>query len=204
MLRQKPHLPDPAVLFLFEPADLGLPHHAGPVFKCGLQAHILVCNGEHPSGDGQHLAHPRHRLIKGGGNAVERRQDQIPKGLPSQAPGVFGKAVGQQLAHHGLHIGQRLHTVTDVPRRGHPQVLPEHSGAPPVIRHGHDGGQVAGILFETAQHGGQSGPPADGGDLRSVLPTAVRAAIWFDHKSALLSPASCLCGSPRRCSPSAG
>ena len=185
-LRKEAHLGDAAVLGLLEGADLGLPHHAGAIFKGGLQLDILVGHGQHPAGDGQDLAHPSHGLVKGVRDAVEGGQEQVAEGLPGKAPGTAWKAVGQELAHHRLHIGQSLHAVPNVPRRGHTQVLPEHAGPAAVVGHGDDGSKVAGILLEAPQHGGQPCPAADGGDPGAVLPARIGVTVWSCHHPSLV------------------
>ena len=141
---------DTAVLCFFKGKNFGLSAHAGAVFKGGLQLHIGVGHRQDPPGDGHDLTHPGHRLVKGVGDAVQRRQQQVPKRLACQPP--LGEAVGQQLLHQRLRIGQGLHTVADVPRGRHPQILPEHAGATDVIRHGDDGGQVSGIELQAPEN----------------------------------------------------
>ena len=200
-LRQQAHPGDAAVLLLLEGADLGLPHHALPVLKGGLQLHVLIGHRQNPAGDGQDLAHPGHRLVKGPGDAVEGGQDQVAEGLTGETPRPAGEPVGQKLVHDGLHIGQGLHAVADVPRRRHAQVLPEHAGAAAVVGHGDDGGHVAGILLQATEHGGKARAAADGGDLGAVLPALVAAAVLLAHT---FSPSSCHGGFRRRYTPSAG
>ena len=64
------HLADAAVLLLFAVKDLGLPHHRGAVLKFRLQLHVRRGHRQHPSGDGQDLAHAAHRRVKGRGDAA--------------------------------------------------------------------------------------------------------------------------------------
>ena len=180
-LGQEPHVFDAAVLGLLEPADFGLAHHRRAVFKGGLQLHVGVGHGQNPARDGQDLAHPGHGLVEGVGDAVEGGQNQVAEGLPRQTPRVLGEAVRQQLRHDGLGVGQRLHTVADVPRRGHSQVLAQHAGPAAVVGHGDDGGQVFGIALQSPQHGAQARPAADGDNPRPKLPPPVCAAIGFGH-----------------------
>ena len=204
MLGQQAHTLNAAVLSLFEGTDLGLPQHRGAVFKGGLQRHVGIGHRQHPAGDGQHLAHAGHRLVEGIGNAVEGRQDQIPEGLARQVAGARREAVGQQLLHDRLHIGQGLHTVADVPRRGHAKVLAQPAGSASVIRHGDDSGQVLGVVFQAPQHGGKAGAAADGDHTGPpLLPPGLGAFVMF-HRCALLMHGSCPGGFPWLDSPSGG
>ena len=173
MLRDQGHMGDAAVLLFFKGTDLGLPHHPGPVLKDGLQLHIGAGHGKDAPGDGQHLAHLSHRLLKGAGHPVEGGQDQVPEGLSSQ--GALLKAVGEQPLHDRLHVGQGLHAVADIPGGRHADVPAQHAGAAPVVGHSDHRRQVFGVFFQSPQHGGQPCPPADGGDLRAALPLV---QIW--------------------------
>lgn len=155
MLRLHAHLGDAAVLGTLECGNLGLPFHRSAVFKLCHHVHVLIGYRQHLSRDGQNLAHPSYRLVKGGRDAIQRCQEQISKALPCQA--ALLEPVVQQVFHDGFCIGHGLQATADVARRGHPQILPQHSGAAAVIGHSDNGGQVVGIVFQTPQHGGQSG-----------------------------------------------
>ena len=159
---------DTAVLLFFKVADLGLPHHLGPIFKHRLQLHVGAGDGDDLAGDGQDLAHLAYRLLKGAGHPVQRGQNQVAEGLPRQHP--LGKAVGEQALHDGLRVGQGLHTVADVPRRRHTNIPPEHAGASPVVGHRDHGGEIFGVFFQSPQHGRKAGAAADGDDLGPPLP----------------------------------
>ena len=184
-LRDQGHMVDPAVLLLFEVIDLGLPHHPGAVLKDSLQLHIGAGHRDHTAGNGQHLAHLRDRLLKGAGHPVQGGQDQVAEGLSGQRP--LGEPIGEQPLHDGLHIGQGLHTVADVPRWGHPHVPAQHPGAAAVVRYRHHRSEVPGIVFQPPQHGGQSGAAADGDDARPALPL-LAVGNGFQHGVLLLSP----------------
>ena len=165
MLGQQAHLLDAAVLLLFKLKNLGFAGHPGFIFKNSFQLHVGVGHRQYPAGNSQNLAHAGHCMVEGIGNPVERCQQQIAKGLPGQA--AFGKAVAQKLLHDRLHIGQGLHTVADIARRGHAQFLTQHAGAAAVVCHGNDGSQVVRLGLQTAQHGGKSGTAADGDNFGS-------------------------------------
>ena len=139
------HPRDPAVLLFFKMVYLGLSHHTGPVFKDGLQLHVRTGNRDDSARDRQHLAHLADRLLKGAGHPIQGRQNQVAKGLSGE--GALSKAVGQQLLHDGLRVGQGLHTVADITRGRHSNIPAKHSRASPVIRHSDDGGQILGIFF---------------------------------------------------------
>ena len=179
-----------AVLLLLEGADLRLPQHPGAVLEGGLQRHVLIGHRQHPAADGQHLAHAGHRLVEGVGDAVEGGQDQVAEGLPRQVARALRESVGQKLLHHRLGVGQGLHAVADVPRRGHTQILPQHARAAAVVGHGDDGRQAAGAAFQPPQHGGQPRASSDGHN------PGARSAVPFRHSVHLLTPASCPGGSP--------
>ena len=81
-LRKQPYPPDAAVLPLFAVEDLRLPEDRGAVFKFRLQLNIGVGHRNHPTGDGQDLAHAAHRLVEvSSGDAVEGRQEQVAEAL---------------------------------------------------------------------------------------------------------------------------
>ena len=103
MLGNQPHLSDAAVLPLLAVEDLGLPHHAGAVFKLRFKLHVRRGHRQDPARDGQDLAHAAHRRVKGGGDAVQRRQEEVAEALPCQGP--LGKPVAHQLAHQRLRVG---------------------------------------------------------------------------------------------------
>ena len=168
MVGNQGNMVDTAVLLLLEGGDLRLPRHPRAVLKDRLQLHVGAGHRNDFAGDGQHMAHLGNRLLKGACHSVEGGQEQIAEGLPRQ--GALGEAVGQQLLHDGLGVGQGFHTVADIPRRGHPQVLAQPPGAAPVVGHGDDGGEVPGISFQSPQQGGQPRPAADGDDFRAPLP----------------------------------
>ena len=42
-----------------------------------------------------------------------------------------------------------------------------------VVRHRYDGGQIFGVIFQTAEHGGKAGAAADGDDLGTLGPAAL-------------------------------
>ena len=154
MLRHQPHLADAAVLLFFAVKNLRLAYHRGAVFKFRLQLDVRRGHRQHPSREGKYLAHAAHRHIKGRGDAVHGGQKEVPEALPGQ--GAFRKAVVQQLAHERLRVGQRLHTVADIPRRRHAQVLAQHAGPAAVIGHCHHGGEVFRIVLQSPQHGGKA------------------------------------------------
>ena len=158
VLRLHAHLGDAAVLGTLEGGDFGFSHHRRAVFKLRHHVHILVGHRQHLPRDGQDLAHACYRLVKGGGDTVQRRQEQVAEALPCQAPLL--EPVVQQVFHDGFRVGHSLQAAADVARRGHPQVLPQHAGAAAIVGHGDDGGQVVGIVFQTPQHGGQPGAAA--------------------------------------------
>ena len=54
------------------------------------------------------------------------------------------------------------------PDRRDPQPVAQHARRAAVVGHGHDRGQVAGVLLEAAQQRRQAGPAADGDDPRSA------------------------------------
>ena len=164
MLRDQPHPADAAVLLLLAAEDVALAHHAGPVFKGGLQLHVRRGHRQHPAGDGQHLAHTLHGPVKAGHDAVQGRQKQVAEALACKAP--IGKAVIEQLLHGRLRIGKRHNTVADIARRKHSEVLPEHTGAAAVVRDGHNRGDIPRTGLQAAQHGGQPVSTADGRDAR--------------------------------------
>ena len=159
MLRQEPHLTDPAVLPLFAVEDLGLSHHRGAVFKLCLQLDVRRSHRQHPSREGQYLTHAAHRHIKRRRDPVHGGQKQVSEALSCQRP--LREAVVQQFAHKRLCVGQRLHTVADISRRGHTQVLAQHAGPAAVIGHRHHGGEIFRIVLQSPQHGGQAVSAAD-------------------------------------------
>ena len=158
---------NPAVLLLFKVEDLGLSAHLGAVFKYGLQLDILVGHRQNGASNGQDLAHLSHRLVEGGRNSVQGRQKQIAEGLPRQSS--LGITVGKQSTHERLLVGQGLHAVADIPRRGHTQLLPQGARAAAVIRHRDNGSEVIGAVLQSTQHGRQSVSAANGHNGRSVF-----------------------------------
>ena len=108
MLRQEADVVDAAVLLLLGGGDLGLPPDAGDLTAIVTVADdgggsgvlredlgmpppgdIRSCmdHRENTSRNRQHLAHPGHRLVEGGGDAVQRGQQKVAEGLPRQPPG---------------------------------------------------------------------------------------------------------------------
>ena len=202
VLRDQPYLADAAVLPLLAVEDLGLPHHAGAVFKLRLQLYVRRGHRQHPAGDSQNLAHAAHRHIKGGRNAVKGRQEQIAEALSRQRP--LCEAVMQQLPHHRLRIGQCLHTVPNVTGGRHPQVLPQHSGAAAVVRHGDHGREVFRILLEPPQHVGKAVSAADDGDPGPMSPGHPVGRPLLLHGRHLKHPGPGPGGSPSPDSPADG
>ena len=92
------------------------------------------------------------------------RQKEIAEALARQLS--LRKPVVHQLGHQGLGIGQRLQTVADIPRRKHPQVLPQPPGAAAVIGHRDDGRDILRITLQATQQSGQARAAADGGDAK--------------------------------------
>ena len=127
LIRTQPDPADAAALLPFHLADAGFALDGVPIFKFRLQAEVGVGHRQDLACDGQHLAQPRNRLVEAGHDAVERRQEQIAKALPRQAP--LGEAVAHEPGHDRLGTGQRLHTVAYVPRRQHAQILAQHAAA---------------------------------------------------------------------------
>ena len=168
MLRDQGDTADAAVLGLLTLGDPGLADNAGSVRKLRLKLHIAGGDGQHPARDGKYLAHPADCRVKGGGYPIEGCQEEVPEALASER--ALRKAVVHQLAHQGLGVSQGLHAVADVPRRKHPQILPQAAGAAAVIRHRDDGGEVFRVVFQAPQHGGKAVAAADGGDPGAVGP----------------------------------
>ena len=167
MLRQQAYRLNAAVLLLFTIENMGLAQHGSAIFKGGLQLDVFIGHRKHPPRDGQHLAETRHRLIKAGHNVVQRRQQQIAQTLTCQR--AVGEPVGHQLSHQRLAVGQRLQAAADIAGSGHTQVLPQHTGAAAVVRHGDDGGDIPGIELQTPQQRAQSRAAADAHDLRPLF-----------------------------------
>ena len=90
-------------------------------------------------------------------------------GQPARLPTVgCREAVLHDLAHQRLGVRQRHDAVADVADRRDPELGPEHARRPAVVGHGHDRGQVAGVLLEPAQERRQAGPTTDGDDPRAA------------------------------------
>ena len=194
-LRLHPDAADAAVLLLLEGVDLALAAHGGAVFKLGDQVDVGIRHRQDAAGHGEDLIHPLDRLLEAVRDAVEGGEEEIAKALPGEH--ALREAVGEQLLHDGLHIRQGLQAVAQVPRRGHAEVLPQDAGAAAIVRHRDHGGDVAGVIFQAAQHGGKAGATADGDDMR---PSVGRDLVV--HPLILTSArASCPGGTPRRDSP---
>ena len=149
MLRHKTHLTDAAVIDLFRVEDFALAERARAVVEFGLQIDVLVGHRQDSSRNGENVPHPLHSLVKGTGNAVHSRKEEVSEALTGQ--GAFRKAVIEQLLHGWLRVGQRHNAVADIAGRQHPEILPEHSGAAAVVGDGHDGRYVLCIALEAAQ-----------------------------------------------------
>ena len=113
------------------------------IFKFRLQAEIGIGHRQNPARDGQHLTQARNRLIEAGHDAIQRRQEQIAKALPRQAP--LGEAIAHEPGHNGLSTGQCLHAVANVPWRQHSQVPPEYAGATAVISNSYNSREILAV-----------------------------------------------------------
>ena len=187
MLRHKTHLTDAAVIDLFRVEDFALAERARAVVEFGLQIDVLVGHRQDSSRNGENVPHPLHSLVKGTGNAVHSRKEEVSEALTGQ--GAFRKAVIEQLLHGWLRVGQRHNAVADIAGRQHPEILPEHSGAAAVVGDGHDGRYVLCIALEAAQHRRKTMPAADGGNARLALPRLVQPyalSLRFTHPRHLL------------------
>jgi len=146
--------PDPAyalVRALLELGYVGLAHGLGAVVELRGEVDVLVGHGQDAAGDGQDVGHAAHRLVKGVRHAVERGEKEVAEALALEA--ALRKAVGEELFHDGLRVGQGLDAVAHVAGGRHAQVLAEHAAAAAVVGHGDDGRDAARELLQAAQHG---------------------------------------------------
>ena len=70
-------------------------------------------------------------------------------------------------------IGEGNEAVPDVARGNHVELLAQAAGAAPIIRHGDDGGQIRGVVFQAVQEGGETGASSDDDDLGTLLEIAL-------------------------------
>ena len=71
-----------------------------------------------------------------------------------------------QLLHHRLGVGEGDQAVADVAGRLDAQLAAEAPGTPAVVGHGHDGGDVVGVVLDAPDEAGQAASAADDGDSR--------------------------------------
>ena len=151
---------DTAVGAVFVSGDMGFAGDDGAVLEFRDQAHIGVGDGQDAPGDGKDFAHTAHGFIEAVAHIVEGGEEEVAETLSGEA--AFTEAVSQQGLNGRFGIGQSLQTVADIARRKHTEFLAQDAGAAAVIRNGDDGGEVCGIFFQTAEHGGQACAAADG------------------------------------------
>ena len=79
-------------------------------------------------------------------------------------PIAGAEAVLEEARHERLGLGQGGQALADIAGGDDAEVLAETSGGAPVVGHGDDGGEVAGVFLEPPEEHGEPRSPTDGDD----------------------------------------
>jgi hypothetical protein len=93
--------------------------------------------------------------------------------VPFEAVIAIREAVLEELAEHGLVVREGCQAVADVAGGQDAQVAAQAPGGAAVVGDGDDGGDVARVGLQAAQHGSQAVPAADRDDARPFITLAV-------------------------------
>ena len=106
------------------------------------------------------------------GNVGHGDDEEVAEGVALE-PVAGAEAVLEEARHEGFGLGEGGHALADVAGGDHTEVLAQASGGTPVIGHGDNGGEVAGVLLESAEQHGKPGSAADGDDARAAAEHAL-------------------------------
>ena len=109
------------------------------------------------------------------GDVGQSRQEQVAKAVTLQP--AFAEAVLEKLGDQVFVIRQRRDVVAQIAGRQHTQFPAQLARTAAIVGNGHNGGDVAGVRLQPAQHAGQAGSAADGDYFQPTL----AAAVIVDH-----------------------
>ena len=112
--------------------------------------------GQHAPANRQHLADLLNRLLEVAFDLGHGGNQQVADRVPTKVARVVLEAVLQQGGHRAFGVGERNQAVANVAGRENPKLLAQSARRAAVVRYSHDGDDVGGIAFDTAQHSGQS------------------------------------------------
>ena len=166
VLRRQPDAIDPG-----RAHDLRLTVDGRAVGQPGVEGQRRGRDRDDLATDGQDAVHQADPVLEVAVlDGCHRGDQQVPQGVAGQATGLASgwlrESVLEDLAHQWFGVGQRDDAVADVADRRDPELVPQHARRAAVVGHGHDRGQVAGVLLEATQEDGQAGPTADRDDPR--------------------------------------
>ena len=171
LLRGEPHAPWQAV----GGRDRALAADLDAVLELRVQDDVVERRGQHPAADLEDVRGLLYGALEVAGHFGERGDEQVAEAVPLEA--AVGEAVLEQAAHERLVVGERDEAVADVAGGRHPQVAPQAAGAAAVVGHRDHGGDVAGVLLQAAEQGGEAVAAADRGDARTLGETAGQADL---------------------------
>ncbi len=145
---------------------LGFTFNNTAVFKLGTERALFQSCRKDLSPDGQNLAHLFYGCLKVSCNLRHGGNQQVTDTVAGQAVAV-GKTVLQQFFHQCFFVSQGYQAVSDVTGRKYAELTAQPSGTPPVVSHGNNCCNVAGIFFKPPQEDRKTGPAADNNHFRA-------------------------------------
>ena len=136
-----------------------------------MQHDVVESGRQHLTPHLEHVRRLAHGVLEVARDLGHRGDEQVAEAV-SLEPAVLGEPVLEEAAHHRLVVGQRHQAVAQVAGREHAHVAAEPARAAAVVRHGHDGGEIAGLRLEAAEQRGQPVASADGDDARPARQAA--------------------------------
>ena len=97
------------------------------------------------------------------GDVGHGHDEEVSERVPIK-PVTRAEAVLEEARHQGLGLGECGQALADVARGDDAEVLAQASGGAAVVGDRDDGGEVAGVLLESAEEHGEARPATDGDD----------------------------------------